>query len=127
MQIFVSIFIVLALIMTTRFPTMSHAMMLQDSAKVEKTEATSEHGDCHEYAEVEQSGKAAQNDKESGKCCDEGMCKCIGSACHSGLSKIFGNGSEPLFRLTANKSSFNFTNDVVESVLSSNLKRPPKA
>jgi hypothetical protein len=117
MRIFVSILIVLALVMTTSFPTVSHAMMLQDSAKVEKTEATSEHGDCHEYAKVGQSGK----------CCDEGMCKCIGSACHNGLSKIFGNGSEPLFRLTANKSSFNFTNDVVESVLSSRLKRPPKA
>jgi hypothetical protein len=123
MKIFVSIFMVLALVMTTSFPATSHAMMPHDSAKVEKAEASSEHGDCHKHAKAEQSDKTAQNDKESGKCCDKGMCKCIGSTCHSGLSKIFGNGSESLFRLTASKSSFGFTNDA----LSNRLKRPPKA
>lgn len=102
---------------------MSHGMMPHDSAKAEKAEASSDHGDCHKHAKAEQT----QNDKESGKCCDKGMCKCIGGTCHNGLSKIFGNGSESLFRLTASESSFGYTNDVVESALSNRLKRPPKA
>jgi len=106
---------------------MSHAMMPHDSAKVEKTEASSEHGDCHKHAKVEQSGKTAQNDKDSSKCCDKGICKCVGGTCHNGLSQILGNGSNVLFALTASKSSFGFTNDVVESALSNRLKRPPKA
>ena len=127
MRIFVNMFMVLALVMTTSFPATSHAMMPHDSAKVEKAEASSDEGDCHKHAKAEQSDKKAQNDKESGKCCDKGMCKCIGSSCHSGLSKIFGNGSESLFRLTASKSSFGYTNDVVESALANRLKRPPKA
>ncbi len=105
---------------------MSYAMA-HDSAKVEKTEASSEHGDCHKHADAEQSGKTAQNDKDSGKCCDKGICKCVGGTCHNGLSKIFGNSSNVIFSLTSRKDSFNFTNDVMESVLSSRLKRPPKA
>jgi hypothetical protein len=128
MKIFVSIFMVLALVMTTSFPTMSHAMMPHDSAKVEKAEASSEHGDCHKHAKAEQPSKTAQNDKDaSGECCDKGICKCVGGTCHNGLSKIFGNGSNALFRLTSSTDSFNFTNDVVESALASRLKRPPKA
>jgi hypothetical protein len=127
MKIFVSMFMVLALVMATSFPSMSHAMMPNDSAKVEKAEASSEHGDCHKHAKAEQSGKTAQNDKDSGECCDKGICKCVGGTCHNGLSKIFGNGSNALFRLTSSTDSFNFTNDVVESALASRLKRPPKA
>lgn len=123
-------FMVLALVMATSFPTASHAMMTHDSTKVEKTLASAEQGDCHKQAKVEQSeqsNKTAQNDKESGKCCDKGMCKCVGNTCHSGLSKIFNNGSGSLFHLASSKDSFGYTNDVVESALTNRLKRPPKA
>ncbi len=127
MRILISMFMVLALVMATSFPTASHAMMAHDSIKVEKTLASAEQGDCHKQAKVEQSNKIAQNDKESGKCCDKGMCKCVGSTCHSGLSKIFNNGSGSLFHLASSKASFSYTNDVVESALTNRLKRPPKA
>lgn len=127
MKIFVSIFMVLALVMTTSFPATSHAMMPHDSAKTEQAKASDE-GDCHKHAKAEQSSKTVQNDKDSsGECCDKGICKCVGGTCHSGLSKIFGNGSNALFRLTSSTGNFNFTNDVVESALSNRLKRPPKA
>lgn len=126
MGIFVSIFMVLALVMTTSFPATSHAMMPHDSAKAEQAKASDE-GDCHKHAKAEQSEKTAQNDKDSDKCCDKGMCKCIGSTCHNGLSKIFNNGSGSLFQLASSKGGFTFTNDVVESALSNRLKRPPKA
>ena len=107
---------------------MSHAMMPHDSAKVEKAEASSEQGDCHKNANAEQSDKTVQNDKDaSGECCDKGICKCVGGTCHNGLSKVFGNSSNALFRLTSSTGSFIFTNDVVESALSNRLKRPPKA
>lgn len=127
MRIFVSIFMVLALVVSTSFPAASHAMMNHDAAKVEKTEASSEHGDCHKHAKAEQSDKTAQNDRDSGECCDKGMCKCIDSTCHNGLSKIFNNGSGSLFQRASSKGGFTFTNDVVEPALSNRLKRPPKA
>ena len=124
MRVFISMFMILALVIATSLPAASHAMMPHNSAKVEKAEASSEHGDCHKYAKAEQ----AQNDKDSGKCCDKGVCKCIGGTCHNGLSQILGNGGNSLFALAASKSSFGgFTNDVVESALSNRLKRPPKA
>lgn len=127
MRIFVSIFMVLALVMTTSFPAASNAMMMpHDSAKAEQAKASDE-GDCHKHAKAEQSDKTAQNDKESGKCCDKGVCKCVGSTCHNGLSKIFNNGNGSMFQLVSSADSFNFTNDVVESALSNRLKRPPKA
>lgn len=117
---------VLALVMTTSFPATSHAMVTHNSAKAEQVKASDE-GDCHKHAKAEQSEKTAQNDKDHGKCCDKGMCKCIGSTCHNGLSKIFNNGSGSLFQLASSKGGFTFTNDVVESALSNRLKRPPKA
>lgn len=125
---FISIFMVLAFVMTTSFPAASHVMMMSyDSAKAERAKASDE-GDCHKHAKAEQSEKTARNDKDhSGKCCDKGMCKCIGSTCHSGLSKIFNNGNGSLFQLASSRGGFTFTNDVVESALSNRLKRPPKA
>ncbi len=105
---------------------MSHAMMPHDSVKVEKAES-SEHGDCHKHAKVEQSGKTAQNDKESGKCCDKGMCKCIGGTCHNGLSKVFGSGSDSLLVSSSSKSVFASTNESADSAFLEGLKRPPKA
>lgn len=128
MRIFVNIFMVLALVMTTSFPVTSHAMMMpHDSAKAEQVKASDE-GDCHKHAKAEQSDKTAQNDKDaSGECCDKGICKCVGGTCHNGLSKIFGNGSNSLASLSSESSVFAFDNQFVESALSNRLKRPPKA
>ncbi|MDX2112790.1 MAG: hypothetical protein SFW63_03545 [Alphaproteobacteria bacterium] len=128
MKKFIGIFMVLALVMTTSFPTMSHAMTPHDAAKAEKAEVSSEYGDCHNHAKAEQSSKTAQNDKDaSGECCDKGICKCVGGTCHNGLSKIFGNGSNSLVSLSSDSSAFAFDNQFVESALSNRLKRPPKA
>lgn len=104
---------------------MSHAMMPHDSAKVEKAES-SEHGDCHKHAKAEQSGKTAQTDKDQGKCCDKGVCKCIGGNCH-GMSKIFGNSSNSLTAVSTDSLVFAFDSQLVASALPERLKRPPKA
>ena len=124
MKNIISIFMVLALVLSTSFPSMSHAMMSHDTAKIEKAEASSEHGDCHKHAKAEQSGKTAQNDKD--KCCDKGMCKCVGGNCH-GMSKIFGNGSNSIASASSSSLVFAFDNQFVESALANRLKRPPKA
>jgi hypothetical protein len=123
MKIFVSMFMVLVLVMTTSFPSMSHAMMNHDAAKVEKVEV-SEHGDCHGHKEAKQTQKTAQNDKD--KCCDKGMCKCVGGNCH-GMSKIFGNGNNSLAAVSTDSTVFAFDNQFVDSALPNRLKRPPKA
>ena len=124
---FISMFMVLALFVATAIaPSVSHAMP-NNTLKAGQIQASAG-GDCHNHAKVEQSNKTAQNDKDaSGECCDKGICKCLGGNCHNGLSKIFGNGSNALFRLTSNTGNFNFANDVVESALSNRLKRPPEA
>ncbi len=106
---------------------MSHAMMPHDSAKVEKAEASLEHGDCHKHAKAEQSSKTAQNDKDSGKCCDKGICKCVGGTCHNGLSQILGNGSNSLSAVSSDSLVFAFDSQLVDSALPERLKRPPKA
>lgn len=118
-------FVVLALVMTTSFPSMSHAMMPHDSAKVEKAESC-EHGDCHKHAKAEQSSKTAQNDKDHDKCCDKGVCKCVGGNCH-GMSKIFGNSSNSLAVVSTDSLVFAFDSQLVASALPERLKRPPKA
>ncbi len=106
---------------------MSHAMMPHDSAKVEKAEASSGHGDCHKHTKVEQSGKTTQNDKKSDDCCKEGVCKCIGGTCHNGISKTFSTNDNVLLSISSGQTSISSTNDVVESALANRLKRPPKA
>lgn len=105
---------------------MSHAMMSHEAAKVEKAEA-SEHGDCHKMKHSDATQKTAQNEKDhSGKCCDKGMCKCVGGNCHN-LSKYFGNGIISLSSFSSDSSVFTFDNQFVESALANRLKRPPKA
>jgi hypothetical protein len=123
----ISVFIVLALVITTSFPSVSHAMMTHESAKTEMSKAN-EHSDCDGHKEPKQSQKTVQIEKEkSGKCCDGGVCKCVGSTCHNTISKVLNNSE----LLTANSSSsitgFALTNDYIESSFSSRLKRPPKA
>lgn len=111
MKNFVSLFMVLAFVLATSFPSLSHA------ANIEQAQA-SESVDCHKQA------NATQNDKSSKKCCDKGVCK---HSCHSGLSKIFNNDNGSFFPIASNVDGFTFTNDMAESSLSTRLKRPPKA
>lgn len=117
----------LALVMGTSFPAVSHAMAHHHSTNTKTAEAASGLDDCHNHSNTKkQISKSAQNDKEPGKCCDEGMCKCIGGTCHSGLSMIFGNGLNALYRLNSSTGAPIFTNDVVESAFSSTLNDPLK-
>ncbi len=104
---------------------MSHAMMTHDSAKAEQAKASDE-GDCHKHAKAEQSSKTAQNDKDHDKCCDKGVCKCVGGNCH-GMSKIFGNSSNSLAAVSTDSLVFAFDSQLVASALPERLKRPPKA
>ena len=117
----------LAFVISMTFvPAMSHAMT-NDSAKASHTEAKG--GDCHHHGEAKAaSGKTAQNNKDgSGKCCDKGMCKCVGGNCHNGLSKIFGNGSNSIAAVSSSSLVFAFDNQFADSAMPNRLKRPPKA
>lgn len=126
MKNFISIFMVLALVLSTSFPGMSHAMMNHNTEKAKKPESSS-HGDCHNHKEAKQVQKIAQKDKNhSGKCCDKGMCKCIGGNCH-GISKIFGSGSNSIAAVSTESLVFSFDNQFADSALPKRLKRPPKA
>lgn len=122
---------VLALVITTTMaPAVSHAASHNHTKAVEavKAEAPAGH-DCHGHGEAKaDTQKAAQNDKApSGKCCDKGMCKCVGGTCHNGLSKILGNNSTSLAAVSSSASVFAFNNQFVDSALPNRLKRPPKA
>lgn len=132
MRNLISMFMILALVITTTFvPSISHAMPHGKNASQTQV---SQGEDCHHHGEAKTasgktaSGKTAQNDKEgSGKCCDKGMCKCIGGNCHNGLSKIFSNSTNSLLAFTVSKSTFGFADENTESAYLSRLKRPPKA
>ena len=130
MRNLISIVMILALVMTTSFPAMSHAMP-HDSAepvKAESTEAAKGH-DCHGHGEAKaDSQKTAQNDKDSsGKCCDGSVCKCVGGTCHNGLSQFLGNGSNSLATVSSSSAVFAFDNQFVDSAFSNRIKRPPRA
>ena len=128
MKNFISMFMILALVITTSFvPYMSHAMP-HDLAKVTQTEAAKAH-DCHGHGAAKAATeKTAQNDKDgSGKCCDKGMCKCVGGTCHNGLSKVFGNSGDSLLAFTASQNRFGSTNESADSAFLEGLKRPPRA
>ncbi len=131
MRYLISIVMILALVITTSFASLTAHAMPHDSAvpvKAESTEAAKGH-DCHGHGEAKaDANKTVQNDKgASDKCCDKGMCKCIGGTCHNGLSQFLGNGGVPLLSPTASNSVFGFDNQFVDSALPSRLKRPPRA
>ena len=120
---------ILALVITTTMaPAVSHAMPHDAKAtQATKTEVAKGH-DCHGHGEAKaDSQKTAQNDKDaSGKCCDKGMCKCVGGNCHS-LSKYLSNGGNSLSAVSSSVSVFAFGNQFVDSAMPNRLKRPPKA
>ncbi len=122
-------FMILALVVTTTMtPSVSRAMP-HDDAKVEKTQQASKDHDCHGHGEKKTaSEKTAQNDKNSsGKCCDGGVCKCVGGTCHNGLSQFLGNGSNSLATVSSSSAVFAFDNQFVDSAFSNRIKRPPRA
>ena len=122
------IFAVLALVITTSFAPVVHAMphSSKNTAQIVKEEASKGH-DCHAHGAVKgASQKAAQNDQDQGQCCDKGMCKCVGGNCH-GMSKIFGNGSNSMSAVSTSNEVFAFDSQLVASALPERLKRPPKA
>src|SRR4051812_32093173 len=78
MRNLISIFMVMALVITTGFaPSVLHANS-HSSAKSGQTQI-SKGEDCHNQGEAKSVlDKMAPNDKDSsGKCCDKGICKCI--------------------------------------------------
>ncbi len=116
----------LAFVVTTTAPSLSHATMTHSATAAQEKQTTERH-DCHKHGAAKTSEKTAQNDKESSdKCCDKGVCKCIGGTCHS-LSKIFGNSGILLSVVAAGEAKFAFANESAESALAERLKRPPKA
>lgn len=131
MRNLISIFMILALVVTTSFvPSVSHAMP-HDDAKADqttKTEAAKDH-DCHGHGEAKaDANKTVQNDKDaSGKCCDGGVCKCVGGTCHNGLSQFLSNGSNSLAAVSSSSAVFAFDNQFVDSAFSNRIKRPPRA
>jgi hypothetical protein len=126
MRVFVSIFMVLALIVSMGMPIASHAMMSHDSVNAEHAQA-SEKQDCHQHTNAQPSEKHTQNDTGSTRgCCDKGSCKCVGNHCHS-LSKYFGDGYASPNPIALKSEAFAFDDQLVESVLADRLKRPPKA
>jgi hypothetical protein len=124
MKSLVNMFVVLVLVVSTSFPSLSHAMMPHNAANVEKTVA-SDQGDCHSSKQSDSVHKTAQNDEDgSGQCCDEGMC--VGSNCPS-LSKYSGKGITLLSSHSSDGGAFTFDNLFVDSAPANRLKRPPKA
>jgi hypothetical protein len=105
--------------------------MPHDNSKTAQTAnaETAKGHDCHGHGEAKaDSQKTAHNDKDaSGKCCDKGMCKCVGGTCHNGLSKIFGNSNNSLAAVSSTILVFAFDNQFVGSAMPNRLKRPPKA
>lgn len=126
MKNLIGIFAVLALVITTTVPTMSYAKP-DNSAKAAPTQQAADEHDCHGHADKTDENKAAQNDKDgSDKCCDKGVCKCVGGTCHNGISKIFGNSGDELLAFTSNQSGFSSADEFGDSALLEGLKRPPR-
>jgi hypothetical protein len=125
MKIFANMLMVVALVIATSFPDVSHAMMSHDAAKANNAEFI-EHGDCHHHAKAAQSSHTAHNHKETGHCCDKGVCKCIGGNCYS-LLKFLGNGGGLVSTRLLGGSVFAFADVFGDSMLSNCLRRPPKA
>lgn len=123
----IGILAVFALVITTTVPAMPHAMPDKSTKAAETQQATKGH-DCHGHGAKADEPKAVQNDKDgSDKCCDKGMCKCIGGTCYNGLSKIFGNSGDSQLVFTSSQNRFGSTNESADSAFLEGLKRPPRA
>lgn len=125
MKNFISIFTIVTFGFATMVsPTMSHAAS-KDAALHKYT--SSKH-DCHKSDSAKRSVEKNINSEKihAGKCCDKGMCKCVGSSCHNSLSKIF-NSSDLLPTISASKSIYGYDKAFIISAVSERLKRPPRA
>ena len=125
MKNLIGIFMILALLVSTGFPGVPHAMMSHDVAKAEKTEAYT-HGDCHKARQSGAVRGADKNNKDTGECCDKGMCKCVGGSCY-GMSKILGSDNNSFSAILTGSEIFAFDNKFVEPNFPRHLKRPPSS
>lgn len=124
MKYFISMLVILALVITIGLvPSVSYAMS-HDGVKAQALD----HKDCHHHdVGTSTIDKTVQNDQDhSGKCCDKGICKCIGSNCH-GMSKMFSNSGNALSTISSSSVVFTFDNQFMDSILPNRVKRPPKA
>lgn len=117
MKKIIGILMVFALVITM-IPIASSAMPNDNDEAVHAE--NSEGHDCH------RAEKTTQNNDASDKCCDKGVCKCVGGTCHN-FSKLFGNNGNYLFAVTASSAHFAFADDNITSASPDNLKRPPRA
>lgn len=119
MRTLISLVTVMAFIVSaTIAPNLSHAM--PHATPKQETQASKAH-DCHKE-------KLEKDSNESHKkCCDKGMCKCIGGTCFNGLSKIFNNNVTDFSALTKSDHRFRLADENRDSALSERLKRPPRA
>lgn len=124
MKYFISMIVILALLISTGLiPSVSYAMS-HDGVKAQ----ASGHKDCHHHdVGTSTTDKTFQKDQDhSGKCCDKGLCKCIGSNCH-GISQMFSNSGNALATISSGSVVFVFENQFMDSALTNRFKRPPKA
>lgn len=121
MRKLIAIFTMIAFVTMTIAPGMAHA----NTHNHEKAEQKILMHDCdHDHAKTDSHSK---NNPGKKTCCDEGVCKCIGGACHNGIAKLFNNEDFAPFNLTSSATRFDITNEFVDSAFSELLKRPPKA
>jgi hypothetical protein len=128
----ISIFVVLAFVMTT-MPMVSHGSSAHDiKAPSEKTynNLKKSHPDCHGHVDKKASAdKDETNTQDKGhnkkSCCDK-VCKRVGGTCHSSI-KVYGSHDISFVHPLTGKSFFAGEQIIVVSNLHSRIKRPPKA
>ena len=126
----ISIFAVLAFVMTT-MPMVSHGSSVHDAkASVEKSENTvkKSHPDCHGHGDKKSGANkdnAPNKDHNKKSCCDK-VCKCIGGTCHPN-AKVFGNNGIHFIHPQTTKNIVMTEQMIVVSDLHSRIKRPPKS
>jgi hypothetical protein len=129
MRNLISILVTIALVLaTTVAPSISHAMPHhgEKATQTLKTEASKGH-DCQGHGGAKADSQTHKDKDASGKCCDKGMCKCVGGTCHNGLSQIFGNSGDMLVAFYSSQSRFGSADEFADSAFLEGLKRPPRA
>lgn len=127
MRNLISIVIIWALVITTTMASaVSHAMPHDGSNAIQTTKSEAAKGhDCHGHEVAKASSEKTTKNDASDKCCDKGMCKCVGGNCHNGPSQMLNNGSDSLL-FGYRQDRFGFGNESADSALSEGLKRPPR-
>lgn len=103
---------------------MSYAMQ-KDDAKIEHASEAGENHDCHHNKETTKQSTHKES-QTTDKCCDKGVCKCIGGACYS-LSKYFGGVNVNVSVPSQENSRIIGSDESGDSAFLSRSKRPPRA